>query len=217
MKRIVLFLSLALVLCGLSRAQAGCDSVGHIAKDAVLYHGSPAALFDWHNTGLNPPPPFTHPNSPDGPAWFARNQAFSLHAAVRYTVGTTINEVTLYVYNVAQQGGIAALICDDHESFRAATGIAVDDDVTMANTFCRTVAKDQYNAYEILQDPVRHEPEVIICHPAQVIKLASSGPWSVHHDGKLHVIGRFGSGNKLLEGYTLDLSNDELSNFKPYK
>jgi hypothetical protein len=204
-------------LCGPSRAQARCDKVGHIAKDTLLYHGSPAALFDWRNTGLNPPPPFGHPDSPDGPAWFALNKTFSLHAAVRYTVGTTIPSVTLHVYKVVQQGGIAALVCDDHESFHAATEIAVDDDVTMADTFCKTVAKDQYNAYEIRRDQVRHEPEVIICHPAQVIKLASSETWTVHHDGAAHQIGRFDGHNKLLEAYMLDLSNNDLSNFKKLK
>jgi hypothetical protein len=217
MKRLAVFLSLALLLCGLSRAQAGCDKVGHIAKDALLYHGSPAALFDWRNTGLNPPPPFGHPDSPDGPAWFALNKAFSLHAAVRYTVGTAIDSITLYTYRVSQQGGIAALICDDHLSFKAVTQIAIDDDVEMAKTFCATLAKDQYNAYEILQDQVRHEPEVIICHPAGVIKRAASEVWTVHHNGPIHVIGRFDGNNTPLEAYALDLSNNDLSNFKQVK
>lgn len=218
MKHIATLLLSAILLCGSRPVLANCDRVGHVPQKTQLFHGSTAALFEWRDTALNPQPPFRHPNSPDGPAWFALNRDFSLHAGVRYVVGTNQDKVTLHTYQVQQQGGIAALVCDDHNSFYKETKIPVNDDVAMAMAFCGNYAKTKhYNAYVIQHDRVRREPEVIICNPTTVVKYTGSEDWNVHRDVAHHTytIGKFGPHNVVIEAYQLDLGprGNDLANF----
>jgi hypothetical protein len=199
-----LAVAVALVLAART-AHAACDQVGHIPENTMLYHGSPAALFDFREVQgwPKPPPAIKNPNAPDGPAWFAFNRQFSLHAGLRYLVDTSpgMGKLTLHTYKVNQRGGIAALICGNHGEFAHETGLPVNDDGATARAFCNKY-RDQYNAYRINADRVRGEPELIVCQPSQVLQHTSSEEWVtfVNNNERQYVVGNSN------EAYELNLN-----------
>jgi hypothetical protein len=171
-------LTVTVVLCAFARpAYAACDAVGQVRAGTILYHGTPVAMFNWQNPQLNPAPPFSHPASPSGPAWFAADWEFSIHAGVRFLMGRSDTSLVLYRYTV--QTTMSALICRTMAELSAFTHIPDSgEDVEMARQFCARY-KDQYNAYVLLEDAVRREPEYIICDPAARLKLDGQRQWWV--------------------------------------
>jgi hypothetical protein len=152
-----------------------CDAVGVVAKDTIVYHGSPAANFKW--MGKNPWPAVPHDKAPDPPAWFAFSWQFSIHAGLRYLVGqqTTLN---LHRYKINQQGGIAIMDCKNHAELFVDSGIgAVASDNAFAAAFCKKY-HEQYNGYRIQHDAVRKEPELILCN-TKVLTPVDNTEWSV--------------------------------------
>jgi hypothetical protein len=198
-------------------ARASCDEVGRIQENTVLFHGSPAALFDWRHVEGWPRPPFRNPNSPDGPAWFAFTYPFSLHAGLRYLIGTDQKVLTLHKYKVKQRGGIAVLICDNHDELGRQTKLPVEDDVVTAQAFCNKY-KDQYNAYRINADRVRKEPELIVCRPGEVLQHEGSEDWHTNLDDlhKFYMVAKM-NGVDAIEAYALNLAKGDLADFKKVK
>lgn len=175
--RIACLTALLALGAGAGAAHAQCDPVGTVPQGTVVYHGTPVGMFTWQNPGLNPAPPFDHPANPDGPAWFADNWQFSIHAGLRYLVGQSDTNLSLYLYSFRQE--IAVLVCPDLATFSAETGIPLDNgDYVAAETFCAKYA-DQYNGYVIQQDAVRQQPEYILCQPAAVLSYGGSRKWYV--------------------------------------
>jgi hypothetical protein len=165
----VLF-SLCLGLAG--SARANCNDVGQVKSDVHLFHGTGSAVFDWRNAKLNAAPPFKHPDSPDGPAWFAEEIDFSIHAGLLDAAFNQSKVLNLYSYQV-KQASIAVLACDTHADFKAHTKIDTDkhEDPVVAHEFCSGFAKQHhYNGYVINKDRVRGSREVIVCAPAEVLK-----------------------------------------------
>jgi hypothetical protein len=208
------FLALALVAAAPRPAVAACDLVGSLPGQAVLYHGSPVGMFDWRNPALNPAPPFSHPKSPDGPAWFAHGWRFSIHAGVRWLVNQPGNTLFLHAYSLKRQ--VALLICDDHADFRRQTGISPDSgDYVMARRFCATYAKaNNYDGYGLRFDAVRGEPEYILCRPSEVLGYTDVREWPVSRfrEGGLDYTGAVGR-NFANEEWACVLNNADLTDF----
>jgi len=150
-----------------------CDSVGTVAKDTVVYHGSPAVEFKWA-LGVNPFPMMPHNKMPDAPAWFAFTAPFSIHAGLRFLVGQK-NTLYLHQYKLKQQ--IAVYSCRDHAELLHDSGLAAAADTVLAAAFCKKYA-DQYNGYIIQRDAVRAEPELILCSTA-VLTYVDKSDWLV--------------------------------------
>lgn len=169
----------ALALMATPGARAACNDIGMIPSQATLYHGAPVPEFVWRGEDLNPAPPFAHGTVPDGPAWFAFNWQFSVHAGLRFLTGQDEGSLTLFQYRPSQD--LAVLDCDSHSDFGHRTGIDVDrhEDIDVARAFCSTIAPDQYNGYLIRSDRVRREPELILCDPNAVLTTNSQHRWSV--------------------------------------
>lgn len=177
MRRLSTLLALlAIAFC--SAASAACNTTGSVPNGAVIYHGAPVGMFTWQNPGLNPAPPFSHPSNPDGPAWFAGNWQFSVHAGIRYLLGQS--DVTMYLYQYQLKQTIATLTCETHADFSKQTGISfANGDFDAAVDFCKNKAPFQYNGYVILKDQVREEPELILCDPSSVLTYNGQKAWPV--------------------------------------
>jgi len=109
----------------------GCEDA-ELLKDVRLYHGSPAPVFGWRE-GDDPPPPIAHSGNPDGPAWFAENDEFSLHAALRMSMKQ--DNLSLHVYRTTVS--MSMLSCEDHHAFFQTTGLDEDEDIDVARAFCK--------------------------------------------------------------------------------
>jgi hypothetical protein len=211
--------SICAALCGVllhtSAASAACGDVALDDKYSV-YHGSPISPGGFAWVGGLPPPPFKHAPVPDGPAWFAFTDEFSIHAGLRYAAG---KNDSMYVHQyLLPNHGISVKWCDTHAEMSAfiakLQNPSVVNDGAMGRTFCNDdKVKFQYNAYLILKDQVRQEPELIVCQPSDVLKYASSSKWEVGTPGgsKYYAYLKATNGS-LLRAYELDTTN--LTSFK---
>lgn len=209
MKIRIAFLAAAMTLAGAGVGHTQCDDVGTLPQGTVLYHGTPVGMFTWQQPDLNPAPPFNHPSTPDGPAWFADDWQFSIHAGLRFLQGQSDTSLTLYQYSLRQQ--IATLTCPDLDSFTEATGISLENgDYPAAVAFCAAYPF-QYNGYVIEQDAVREQPEVILCNPASVLTAPQQQTWFVTQVGREYTAG----GGRDFSGNTWNclLSNENLGIF----
>lgn len=172
------FALLILALMLAADAGAECDPIATVAEGTLVYHGTPVGIFSWSDPSLNPAPPYDHPRSPDGPAWFADDWQFSVHAGLRFLMGQSDIDLHLYRYSLTQQ--IAVLECSTTTEWAAETGISLQNgDYPAAQEFCSTLAVDQYNGYLIDYDAVRRQPELILCQPSEVLALEATETWWV--------------------------------------
>lgn len=133
----------------------------------VLYHGTLASKFTHEYACAGGPSPhhYTHPPTPDGPAWFADSEKFSLHAAVRFTRPGKPAEITVHSYDIYQSIGVMSLpTIEDfrifmHEQFQMdapfngfAEGMAV----------AKRVLDGGVGGYALMKDTVRGEPEYVL-------------------------------------------------------
>lgn len=176
-----------LATCLLAHSSLAQCTQSEVSPNSVIYHGSPVKMFDWRRTDLNPAPPFNNPPSPDGPAWFAWNWQFSVHAGLRYLQGQSGVSNTLHRYNVHTKPNV--LSCPNHAAFSAHTQLSFDNggDVVAANNCCQRFFFDAlndpglqfYDGYIIQNGRVRNEPELILCYPSDKLKLTGSEEWGV--------------------------------------
>jgi hypothetical protein len=144
---------------------------GHavLPKGKVLYHGSPAEYFNWQDAdgekwGFPAPKHIIHPPDPTGPAWFADNVKFSLHAAVRYTKPNVRTEITLHEYTLDHPMDIMAF--DDMDDMAAFLRDFHKKDATF-NGFVEAATILNFGAggmrgYALTRDVVRGEPEYVL-------------------------------------------------------
>ena len=114
---------------------------------------------------------------PPGPAWFAPERDFSLHAPLRYPQAEVI---TLFSYRLVRP--LRLIYCDtadDAAEYAVARGLAADrrrEDGAVAATIC---AGGNHDGYRILEDRVRGEVEYVLCAPERVLRLFKRGFWQV--------------------------------------
>lgn len=187
-----------------SSAWAVCRS-DILSNRTSFYHGTPVAEFVWFDQDR----PVEHPRTPDGPAWFAFDEEFSVHAAVRLVrlqVDANNNllpaALQLHRYRLSARTTGRLLTCDTHAEFIQASrirGNRMDGteraDSDLAADFCASAnwgsaPVDAYDGYRILQDRVRGEPELILCDPIGAAQHVDTAAWSVGlADGRKAAIG----------------------------
>lgn len=196
-------------------AAADCSD-GTVKDTTTLFHGSPVSPggFSWRG-GL-PKPPTAHSKKPDGPAWFAVDDEFSIHAGLRLTIAGRDSHLYVHSYK-PQDGGVSLRGCATWDEMADAikkmdSSADVSTDVSMATAFCKVQRSAfQYNGYFILKDRVRGQLEIILCEPDSVLTYEGTDVWDVVHDGKTHIVGQY-VGQTLARAYSLDESS--LTSFK---
>jgi hypothetical protein len=137
-----------------------------LPQGTVLYHGTLADEFVHQESTAGPAPShYIHPPTPDGPAWFAQNIAFSLHAAVRFTAPNTETEISLYEYTV--RNPISMMSFENMASFRVYLeeqyGIhAVTNDVIAAAAVAQRGMGTRLNGFALDEDMVRRQRELVL-------------------------------------------------------
>jgi hypothetical protein len=137
-----------------------------LAQGTILYHGTMADKFV-HQDSIGGPAPshYIHPPTPDGPAWFAENIAFSLHAAIRFTSPNTHAEISLYEYTVRYP--ISMMSFENMDSFAEYLyeqhGITADtNDVIEAAAVAQRGMGTGLDGFALDEDVVRGERELVL-------------------------------------------------------
>ena len=142
----------------------GVASPATLEADQVLYHGTLANEFVHR---FKPYPiHYKHPHTPDEPAWFANNEKFALHAAVRYTKPEKEAEIVLHTFHV--YGRIHLMSLPDIENFRIfmqeqfQVYANVNGLMKALPLARRSIDWMGLDGYALLQDAVRGEPEYVL-------------------------------------------------------
>jgi hypothetical protein len=158
-----------------SMAAEGCTiPTEALAPPERLFHGTSREGFTpaGRNAGLWQFPP--------GPAWFAPERDFSLHAPLRYPQAEVI---TLFAYRPARP--LTLLYCDtadaaaDYAETRGLAHHRKGSDPAVAAAICDTRRRPLLDGYRIQADRVRGETEYVICQPHRVLDLVQSRFWQV--------------------------------------
>jgi len=186
-----------------------------LPEGKILFHGTLAPEFTHEYLEEAGPSPthYVHPPTPDAPAWFADNEKFSLHAAVRFTKSGKASEIVLHSYRVSKP--ISMLSLADLESFRIfmqeqyhieapfnglMEGLAL---AKFSNEVPGTVA--WLEGYALLKDAVRGEPEYVL-FPSGLKQLSQVEVRTINvvPKDKTHSTLVDASTGKLLAEYTYD-------------
>ncbi|KUJ07431.1 uncharacterized protein LY89DRAFT_691873 [Mollisia scopiformis] len=131
----------------------------------VLYHGSMADQFAHQEAGGPSPTHYVHPPTPDGPAWFANNEKFSLHAAVRFTKPQEKATITLHTYTVKSEinmfsmPNMAAFKHLLKEQFKITANFnGIMEGLALAKNSLESLLE----GYALMEDTVRGEPEYVL-------------------------------------------------------
>jgi hypothetical protein len=171
-----------------------------LPQRTVLYHGTLADKFV-HQDSIGGPAPshYIHPPTPDGPAWFAENIAFSLHAAIRFTNPNTRAQISLYEYTVRYP--ISMMSFENMDSFAEYLyeqhGITADtNDVMEAAAVAQRGMDTRLDGFALDEDIVRGERELVlwetgmarlgapVIHPVTVMPVDETTSILVDEDGE---------------------------------
>jgi hypothetical protein len=141
----------------------------------VLFHGTLAAEFTHEHLDKAGPSPihYVHPPTPDAPAWFADNQKFSLHAAVRFTRPGQRAVIVLHAYQVRK--AISMMSLPDMDNFRVFMreqhNLRAPFNGIMEGLALAKFSNESWlEGYAVLKDIVREEPEYVL-FPSGLAKL----------------------------------------------
>jgi hypothetical protein len=133
----------------------------------VLFHGTLASEFTHEHLDKAGPSPihYVHPPTPDSPAWFADNQKFSLHAAVRFTRPGKPAVIVLHAYRI--QKSISMMSLPDMDNFRVFMQEqhnlhAPFNGIMEGLALAKSSIESWLEGYAVLKDIVRGEPEYVL-------------------------------------------------------
>jgi hypothetical protein len=149
--------------------QRGLTSELTLPRGKQLYHGSLAAEFTHEHSSRAGPSPYhyTHPPHPNAPAWFADNEKFALHAAVRFTTANQRSEIMLHSYTLYSD--LLLWSVPNIEDFRIVMHEQFGVDAPVNGLAEGLVLAKEANAidyrlggYAMMEDMVRREPEYVL-------------------------------------------------------
>jgi hypothetical protein len=189
---------------------AGVANELKLESNKELFHGTLATEFTHDRPGPNPGPiHYHHPPTPDEPAWFADNEKFALHAAVRFTQPGVRSEITLHSYSIYGRlhmmslRTMADLEIFMREQFQVESDFnGLAEGLVLANWSNFPTGLE---GYALLEDTVRGEPEYVLFR-AGLEKLRHKEARKIHVvpvDGMQSILVADGT-NTVMATYTYD-------------
>lgn len=162
----------------------GVASDKYLEAGKLLFHGSLAQKFTHeYPPGPNPAPThYIHPPHPDGPAWFADNEKFSLHAAIRFTEPGKPADIVLHSYQLKAKLHLMSLPDIDNFRIFMLEQFKVDapfNGLAEGLELTRRAADTRLDGYALLKDTVRGEPEYVL-YPDGLKQLRAYEPRTIH-------------------------------------